>query len=41
MAREFTTGYTGDGKPTRRKVSGTTKAALIDKLGDLHHQLDQ
>jgi integrase len=38
---EFTTGYTGDGKRTRRKVSGTTKAAVIDKLRDLHHQLDQ
>ena len=25
----------------RRKVSGTTKAAVIDKLRDLHHQLDQ
>src|SRR5580692_4139892 len=38
---EFTTGYTGDGTRTRRKVSGTTKAAVIDKLRDLHHQLDQ
>jgi integrase len=38
---EFTTGYTGDGKRTRRKVSGTTKAAVIDKLRDLHQQLDQ
>ena len=38
---EFTTGYTGDGKRTRRKVSGTTKAAVIDKLRDLHHQLDK
>ena len=37
---EFTTGYTGDGKRTRRKVSGTTKAAVIDKLRDLHNQLD-
>ena len=37
---EFTTGYTGDGKRTRRKVSGTTEAAVIDKLRDLHHQLD-
>ena len=37
---EFTTGYTGDGKRTRRKVSGTTKAAVIDKLRDLHTQLD-
>ena len=38
---EFTTGYTGDGTRTRRKVSDTTKAAVIDKLRDLHHQLDQ
>jgi integrase len=37
---EFTTGYTGDGTRTRRKVSGTTKAAVIDKLRDLHHKLD-
>ena len=37
---EFTTGYTGDGTRTRRKVSGTTKAAVIDKLRDLHTQLD-
>ena len=37
---EFTIGYTGDGTRTRRKVSGTTKAAVIDKLRDLHHQLD-
>jgi hypothetical protein len=38
---EITTGYTGDGKRTRRKVSGQTKAAVIDKLRDLHTQLDQ
>jgi integrase len=38
---EFTTGYTGDGTRARRKVSGTTKAAVIDKLRDLHHQLDK
>jgi integrase len=37
---EITTGYTGDGKRARRKVSGTTKAAVIDKLRDLHAQLD-
>jgi len=37
---EITTGYTGDGTRTRRKVSGTTKAAVIDKLRDLHTQLD-
>jgi integrase len=38
---EITTGYTGDGKRTRRKVSGTTKAAVVDKLRDLHAQLDK
>src|SRR5215468_1713083 len=38
---EITTGYTGDGKRTRRKVSGKTKAAVIDKLRDLHTQLDK
>jgi len=37
---ELTTGYTGDGKRQRRKVSGKTKAAVIDKLRDLHAQLD-
>jgi hypothetical protein len=26
---------------TRRKVSGTTKAAVVDKLRDLHTQLDK
>jgi hypothetical protein len=38
---EFTTGYTGDGTRTRRKVSGTTKAAVIDKLRDLRTQFDR
>src|SRR6516165_5147546 len=38
---EITLGYTGDGKRTRRKVSGATKAAVIDKLRDLHTQLDK
>src|SRR6476660_5403277 len=37
---EITTGYTGDGRRSRRKVSGTTKAAVIDKLRDLRTQLD-
>ena len=37
---EITTGYTGDCRRTRRKVSGTTKAAVIDKLRDLRTQLD-
>ena len=38
---EITVGYTGDGKRARRKVSGTTKAAVVDKLRDLHAQLDK
>ena len=38
---EITLGYTGDGKRTRRKVSGQTKAAIIDKLRDLHTELDK
>jgi hypothetical protein len=38
---ELTTGYTGDGKRQRRKVSGTTKAAVVDKLRDLRTQLDK
>ena len=38
---ELTTGYTGDGKRQRRKVSGKTKAAVVDKLRDLHAQLDK
>jgi len=38
---ELTLGYTGDGKRTRRKVSGKTKAAVVDKLRDLHLQLDK
>ena len=37
---ELTLGYTGDGKRQRRKVSGTTKVAVVDKLRDLHLQLD-
>ena len=37
---ELTLGYTGDGKRQRRKVSGTTKAAVVDKLRDLRLQLD-
>ena len=32
---ELTVGYTGDGKRQRRKVSGKTKAAVVDKLRDL------
>src|SRR5690349_8934432 len=38
---ELTLGYTGDGKRQRRKVSGKTKAAVLDKLRDLHAQLDK
>jgi hypothetical protein len=38
---EITLGYTGDGTRTRRKVSGQTKAAVVDKLRDLHTQLDK
>jgi integrase len=38
---EFTLGYTEDGKRTRRKASGKTKAAVLDKLRELHRDLDQ
>src|SRR6516165_7634661 len=38
---EFTLGYTEDGTRTRRKASGKTKAAVVDKLRQLHHELDQ
>jgi integrase len=38
---EFTLGYTDDGQRTRRKVSGKTKTAVVDKLRQLHHELDQ
>jgi integrase len=38
---EFTLGYADDGQRTRRKVSGKTKAAVVDKLRQLHHQLDK
>jgi len=38
---EITLGYTGDGKRQRRKVSGTTKAAVVDKLRDARLQLDK
>jgi hypothetical protein len=38
---ELTMGYTVDGKRQRRKVSATTKAAVLDKLRDLHRDLDQ
>jgi integrase len=38
---ELTLEYTGDGKRVRRKVSGATKAAVIDKLRDIRTQLDK
>jgi integrase len=38
---EVTLGYTANGKRNRRKVSGTTKAAVVDKLRELHRDLDQ
>jgi hypothetical protein len=36
---EVTLGYAEDGKRRKRKVSGQTKAAVVDKLRDLHLQL--
>jgi integrase len=38
---EFTLGYTEDGTRTRRKASGKTKAAVLDKLRELHNELDK
>ncbi len=38
---EVTVGYTEDGKRQRRKVSGTTKAAALDRLKELHKELDK
>ncbi len=38
---EFTLGYTEEGKRTRRKASGKTKAAVLAKLRELHHELDK
>ena len=38
---EVTLGYTDDGKRDRRKVSGQTKTAVVDKLRQLHKELDQ
>ena len=38
---EFTLAYTEDGKRSRRKASGRTKAAVLDKLRELHHELDK
>jgi integrase len=38
---EITLGYTEDGRRNRRKVSGTTKTAVVDKLRELHSELDR
>ena len=38
---EVTVGYAEDGKRLKRKVSGQTKAAVVDKLRELHKTLDK
>src|SRR5258708_22736158 len=38
---EVTLGYAEDGRRDRRKVSGQTKAAVVDKLRELHKDLDK
>ena len=38
---ELTLGYAEDGKRRKRKVSGQTKAAVVDKLRELHKTLDK
>jgi integrase len=38
---EFTLSYAEDGKRVRRKASGKTKAAVLAKLRELHHELDK
>jgi integrase len=38
---EITLGYAEDGRRLRRKVSGATKAAVVDRLRELHSNLDQ
>ena len=38
---EVTLGYAEDGKRRKRKVSGQTKAAVVDKLRELHKTLDE
>src|ERR1035438_5167162 len=38
---ELTLEYTDDGTRRRRKVSGQTKAAVVDKLRELHTALDK
>ena len=37
----MTLGYAEDGKRRKRKVSGQTKAAVVDKLRELHKTLDE
>jgi hypothetical protein len=37
---QFTIGYGEDGRRERRKVSGRTKTAVVDKLRALHGELD-
>ena len=39
--REITLGYAEDGTRRRRKVRGQTKAAVVDKLRELHKALDK
>jgi integrase len=38
---EVTLGYAEDGRRTRRKVSGKTKTSVVDKLRELHNELDK
>src|SRR5216683_4580154 len=38
---EITLGYTEAGRRTRRKVSGKTKTAVLDKLRELHNELGE
>ncbi len=38
---EVTLGYAEDGKRRKRKVSGQTKVAVVDKLRELHKTLDE
>ena len=38
---EVTLGYTEDGRRARRKVSAKTKTAVLDKLRELHSELDK
>jgi integrase len=38
---EISLGYAENGKRLRRKVSGATKAAVLDKLRELHKELDK